>query len=1141
MVQQMKSFNVLDRALNLRDSYLLEASAGTGKTFSIENIVARLLIEDQPPIFLEQILVVTFTKAATSDLKTRIRQNIEKALRFFTILSENEKIPDYIQAIIEKGEEGIHEAVYKLKTALFSFDQAQIFTIHSFCSKMLREHIFEGDIRIDSVVDEPTISNQEIIKVIRNFFRTGLSEKNFSKNQLDILLKKHHSKIENLEKALLKWLNSGLETIMTTGFHDLFIKFKQAFSELSFESEKIISDFKSQIVNYKKYKNEDSEEVLKKVLEFSSLFDKTELTTDDFDMLIKDGLYIIKVLDKKQLRAKLKFIDQTTLFYPNLVSSITEHLFPIIEEASSYEYIFSRLVCLCRKMLERYLKEEEKFRFDDLLKGMNMAIKNNCFLELVRAKYKAAIIDEFQDTDKLQWNIFSNIFLHAIPFYIVGDPKQSIYSFRQADIYTYLKAADSIVNHLSLGVNYRSTEPLVTALNALFNNKINPQLFELPKLAKTLPFPEVSYSENAPSIQFGDNLGSLHFFSAEMELARQKLPIEKLEEQFYFPFMVEQILNLQKNGFHLSQMAILVKDHFQAKRVHAYFREKNLSISMQRLSYLSQSIIFKYLTELLYAVINLNDESALRTALGGFLIGFSSLEIIALNDPEIALHTLAKFYELRKTLFSFNYAKFLEIFLQTTWNGDTVGEKLMSFENGGEYYEDLIQISDLLIQHQSETRCTPEGLLIFLSDFQFMEFDSDDRLKKLCDPHEDSIKTLTIHSSKGLEFDIVFALGLVNRSPTPDIFIPVQHKEKIVLEPLINYDSPNYLNHVQELDAEKARQLYVAMTRAKYRLYAPVAFCLNTKEIAPASASCMELFLAKITPLNDLKVPLLDRVKNLNFESFNSWIEDFSKNFSITHSYLNNYEFSTMNSMVQETVKLLEPPSISVNNEPIFINSFTNISRLKPLENLNRQIPHNFESEIKTPHLLPSGAKTGILLHNILEWLASENYRDFSSRASLKPFIEPYILGTKYEAWSDVFQEIIFNVLHCTLSHFQFKNINPKHAYIEKEFIYPTDINNGFLKGVIDLFFLHEGKYYFLDWKSNWIGPNAEDYTDKALKESMEIHDYYLQAEIYKEAIKRFLHIVESRPFSECFGGIFYIFLRGLNSQNPTSGILHFT
>jgi len=1136
----MKSFNVLDRNLNVQESYLLEASAGTGKTFSIENIVCRLLVESDPPILIDQILVVTFTKAATSDLKTRIRQNIEKALNYLSGSGNEEQLPDYLQAIIEKDELFSSKAISHLKNALFGFDEAQIFTIHSFCSKMLTSHVLEGDLVLNSTSDEPTLVKQEVLKIIRNFFRTELTKNNFSAAQLRIVLKKHKSSIENVEKALIKWTTGGLEAISTPSFQDSFFKFKHVMSQFCFEKDKIIADFNLQISNYRKLKNHETGH--EKIVFFASLFEKEELLEDDFDQLIQDGLYLLEALDPTLLKVKAKAIPKNEIHYPDFNTNLSKTLLPIVKEASAYENIFCRMVHLSRSMLHRYLKNEEKFRFDDLLKLMRQGLKNERFLFSVREKYRSCIIDEFQDTDHLQWEIFRIIFQGFCPFYLVGDPKQSIYSFRQADIYTYLKAAHSIpeTQHLSLDTNYRSLPNLINSLNELFKFETSPHFIQLPKLQKTLDFVQVKCPKNNPEINFPDALGSLHFFIAQDEQNKTKLPLEELEDKFYFPFMAEQIIQLKQHGFKFSQMAILVKDHFQATRVLKYFNAQNIKISLQRLTSLVDSIVVQLLIELLLAVISPRDESALKTALGTVFIGFSNIQILSLKEELVLEDVLSKFYQFKKILYSFGFLKFLEAFLKSTWNGSSVVSRIMSYEDGHDLYDDLLQISDLIIEHQSETKSTPQGLIRFLKDFSMLNFDSDDKIKKLKDPNLDAIKTLTIHSSKGLEFDIVFAIGLINRSPTPDTFIPVQREDETVLEPLVDTTTVQYINLIEELDAEKSRQLYVAMTRAKYRVYVPCAFAIKNKEIELASASCMELFLANLKFFNNDESSTYERIQKLNSENVIKWINTLAPDLNITYSNLNEMNFSIDQLPDEKKVFLEEPLKVNVQNSPCYTSSFTQLAKQTVTGKQNKVTPHDFEIDQKTIHNLPSGAKTGILLHTILESLPLEEYEYIKKPSDLQRFVIPFLSGTKFESWALVFQEIIFNVLNCSLSSFKFKEIDRTKIYREKEFIFSNFNASGYIKGVIDLFFLHEGKYYFIDWKSNWLGATNDDYIENALVESMKGHDYYLQADIYSQAIKRFLNIVDARNFEDCFGGIFYIFLRGLDLNNDQSGILHF-
>ncbi len=1118
----MKSFNVLDKNLNIHESYLLEASAGTGKTFSIENIVTRLLIEGDNPCGLDQILVVTFTKAATKDLKNRIRQNIETTLKILES-GQTETTPEYLEGIFEKDEDFQYRVKDRLKTALFTFDQAQIFTIHSFCFKMLDQQFLESDICLNVMNDEATLTNTEVIKIIRNFFRTGLKPNLFSKNQLNILLKRHKSKIENLEKALLKWTTAGFNIANTASFDELHARFKENIKNLKFEKDKIIADFDLQSSNYKKFNHVRGIEALSF---FASLFEKEEVTKEDFDTLIEDGIYFLDALDEALIKVKIKTLSDNELFYPDFKSLLKEKIQPIIVEAGSYEMIFSRMASLASEMIQTYISEEEKFRFDDLLKLMRKALKNKLFLKGIQGKYKAGIIDEFQDTDPLQWDIFREIFYGHCPIYLVGDPKQSIYAFRQADIYTYLNACFLIPpeNRLSLDTNYRSHPPLVNALNALFEKA--DQFIELPKLKTALEYQPVKFSSRNKEILFDDAFGSLHFFVADDE--EKKLKPEEFESKFYFPFIAEQIHHLKKSNFNPSQMAILVKDHFQAKRVSDYLKEQKIDVSLQRQKSLSESTIYLSVMELISAVLHPKDESNLKIALGGLFFGFSHLDILGVNDPLKKEEIYFQFLTFKKVLYTNGFLSFFEIFLKSSWNGLSVAERIMSYENGMEQYLDLIQIGELLISHQSKTNCTPEALLRFLRTFEILNFDSDERMKKLKDPCNDSVQVLTIHSSKGLEFDIVFALGLISKTPAPDTFIPVKEMDLMTLVPIQDTASESYLKFIEELNAEKMRQLYVALTRAKYRLYVPVCFSAKKVQEFNAKSSCMELFLNKFG------------LENLKSDSFIHFLNSFEKDIKITYSKLNDASFSFNDMENEEEIILIKPQGLNLIFKPTFMHSFTGLARQGHLEKNKGLFPRDFGNKQKTVHTLPTGAKTGILLHAILESIPFEKYSLIDQADELNGFLEPYLAGTKFHEWKNVIAQIIFNLFKCSLKSIKFSEIDPAKIYREKEFIYPDNNRGGFMKGIIDFMFMHENKYYFIDWKSNWLGNTDEAYDESALKNAMKENDYFFQAEIYKQAIYKFLKIVDSRDFEDCFGGIFYVFLRGLESKKPNLGILHF-
>lgn len=1177
----MKSFNVLDRHLNIRKNFLLEASAGTGKTFSIENIVVRLLLEDDPklgePLQIEKILVVTFTRAAARDLKIRIRSNIERNLNELDLnLSIQESKfadakpnpPDYLSAIIEKGEKEILKRKRLLESALFSFDQAQIFTIHSFCAQMLRLNVFEGDIGLDSLVNDQQMPDSEVLKVIRDFFRTEIRGEIYSPEQLKIILKENDNKIENLENRLLKTITSGLQIFEQENFSQLLEKFSSILKGLienhRFNSTKLIEDFENQIPFYKK--QGDFEEVLAKAKNFARLFDRNDWGSSDLDMLIRDGLIMARVLDPRQLKANANPPAKEDLHFPFLIETLKKSLLPLIEKAQSYPFIFALMAFNCQKMLQKYLKEEERFRFDDFLHKTLDALKNAQFKERILSQYQAAIIDEFQDTDPIQWEIFNTLFLKENKktyLYLVGDPKQSIYAFRQADIYTYLTAANEIgvENQSSLDTNYRSQPSLVRALNVLFSSSSCPQMIELPRIKKALEYPEVKFSPNIEEYSFSDTYGSLHFYVAEVEKKVKSLPLNDLEEQYFFPFMVQEIQRLhQQDKISFNQFAVLVKDSSQAERAAAFFHLYNIPVALQRNSSLAESCALTFLKELLIAVLNPKDESSLKTALGGRIIGWTHTEILKLQDQAALEKILNEFYLMRTILFKQGYAFFFNYLMHSSWQtgSQTIIESILSQEQGIDFYQDLQQIAHLVIEFQCKTHASADRLLTFLDEFSILQLNDDDRIKKQSDPNRDAIQILTIHSSKGLEFDIVFALGLVKRTPKQDQLIPIHDGEIFRLVPILDKNSLTFQEYSQECDAEKLRQLYVAMTRAKYRLYVPVIFAPQAALPELGCASPMELFLAKLGQDPIQSHCIYERISSFQIQNLYNFINKQQPDIKISYSRLNEMVFKLTKFLKNTPIQLNPPSEVKIPGKPQFVYSFTSLAhqlqKYNAAENVTVNNPKDFQNSIKNIHTLPSGSSTGVLIHRILESFPFQEAKQIASPQSLEPWIGSYLRGTEYQEWNAVFCEMVFNSLRVSLNAedevFCLAEIDPFLCYKETEFLYPYEGNNiieefayssGFLKGVMDLVFSHKGKYYFIDWKSNWLGPGQDDYCQDRLAIAMKEHDYFLQASIYTEALKRYLSLVDKRNFADIFGGIFYIFIRGLKAgQQSSPGIFYF-
>lgn len=1157
----MKKFNVLDRNLHIHQNFLLEASAGTGKTFSIQNIVVRLLIQapnnNQEPLTIDQILVVTFTRAATRDLRTRIRSNIEQILHYIEEWQHTKILaptaPDYLLSLLELGEPTSNIAKKRLQQALFSFDQAQIFTIHSFCSRMLKQYAIECDIGFDSHQFEESLPTSEVMHVIKDFFRTEIRLPSYSVHQLAIILKEDPE-----QKKLLKAIQTSYDFVDIPHFSHLHVQFCEQMNKLKntfrLNSKALIEDFKAQYESFRNYKASESKpETLAKAVQFASLFDQENWSYSDFDNLIEDGLVWIHALDPTLFKSRATAPKE--LNFPEFRNQLQEKLEPIISLAGSFPALLARLSKDCKQMFLRYQKEEEKMNPDDLLQQMDWALTHHQpFANQIRSTYQAAIIDEFQDTDPTQWRIFQHLFLNVSWkgfIYLVGDPKQSIYSFRQADIYTYLEAAKALGETAcySLDTNYRSQPSLVQALNTIFDAEHVPHLIPLPKKDFYVPYQSVnSVTSNTP-LSFQDARGAIHFFMADGKVFK-KPTIKLLESEIFFPFIAQEIESLiEKSALEYPQIAVLVRDRYQAFGLAKYFDERKIPYVNQRSTSLVQSPALSALVELLHAILHPHNLGALKTALGGPLIGRNYQDFFG----EPSQHELLLIQKLRTKLIEEGFPFFFQDFLQSSWmpDGHTVKEHLIGREGGIEFYNDLQQIADIIADHQNKGWNGPEGLIPFLDQFHKWETNDDARIKRFQDPSKNGVKILTLHVSKGLEFDVVFALGLISRPSTNEDLIPIENENGMFLTPLIG-KRENYQKHFEENDAEKMRQLYVALTRAKYRLYIPVALSVTTTDLEMGEASPMDLFLARLGQDPAGYSELYRRIKNYDRQILIQFLESIGKRNHITYSIHEKIEEDDPRSIIENIRNqqdLVFPKTITVGGKSLIVTSFTSLSEHSPLieSSIEKEIaPHDYSPVDKSVHTLPAGNETGLLLHAILEKISFESFKELHQSQSIS-LVQPFLQQSKIKSWDVSINTIIYNALKTPITieedSFCLADIPSNQMYREMPFLFPYEsslaiegmhMEEGFIKGVIDLIFCHGDKYYIVDWKSNWLGSSYENYENKFLHQAMLENNYFLQASLYKQALERYLKLVDNRPFKECFGGTIYVFLRGLQQGLKT-------
>ncbi len=1041
----MRRFDCLSPEYSLQGPHLLEASAGTGKTFAVEQIFVRLLLEAS--LQVEQILLITFTRAATRELKERVRSNVE------TVLAQLEsgiiEWP-YLEPFRDQK-----KAEQTLRDALALFDRSQIFTIHGFCHRMLKEFAFEAKFCAPQALsDEPRMQIPKKIQEGVIDFLASLSSDILCVEQLEILLKKYQQ-TEGLVRALIRV--SMKEFKPGWSFASLYEQYAGLLKSWNVSLDQVLEDFRSISSHHKAAVKGQFEEQIK------ALWNPP--TPEAFAFLLSEKGSLFEFLSPSN--RKVKYAP------PSIVSESffawgSAHVYPLLQKASDPKLLFAALAHQWTLCAKRLMSQEELFDPDTILQTMHKHIESPSFLRLVQNKYAAAIIDEFQDTDKLQWDIFRELFLGpghmAQSVFLVGDPKQSIYRFRKADVYTYLEAKEFIEPSCRyfLDTNFRSSPRLIKALNTLFQR----DWLSLPKLGSFLSYQPVSAGrkEGKP---FGDQKGALHFFISEPSLSSRKSSFESLVESVFLPFLASEIMHLRSEVESLSSFAILVKDRYQAAQAVRYLCARGLAAMTKSHLPLGETFAFEALSELLQALIDPKDRSKAKLVLAG--------PLARLRAEEMPSETPLIFFELKAILEEKGLASFFQMLFSSRLHQLSVLEAIA--KEDADFYRDFFHAVELLLQWERVEGFSLEGLYRTLHKIRTLETEEDERVRRRMASDDEAIQVMTMHVSKGLEFDVVFALGVAAQTPKPD-------------------------EELEEFEAEKLRQLYVAMTRAKRRLYVPVCG-LDSESSSEGAASPMELFLHKVRQGKPLHAAL----------------EEMKQQASITWEVLQEKPIEPILKHLPAFL-LPSPPSCRYQVDFSYLHSFTSLARsltAPPLAPL--------ATEELTIHTLPRGAEVGALLHELLEDIFSASYPVWRDEKQRECIIANKLKDSKFASWTAVIQEMLGQVVSLPF----LADLEPQDVRTEVEFMFEKPPH--FIKGFVDLLFRKGNQLYFLDWKSNWLGDHDEAYGYAALEQSMKEHDYELQAALYREALQRAFPSLE-------FVGAYYLFLRGIAST--TQGIFFF-
>ncbi|MFV1872522.1 MAG: exodeoxyribonuclease V subunit beta [Oleiphilus sp.] len=1191
---------------------LIEASAGTGKTYALANLYLRYLLESR--FSVEQILVVTFTEAATQELKDRIRLRIKDLRKVFA----GEATSDPILLHLVKSSTKPDEDQLILRLAERQIDQAQIHTIHGFCQQVLKRYALDSNVPLkQNLLEDQSLLNQQVVE---DFWRSDVLA--LDPEALSFIVQTWPEP-GNLLQALSPLLNRPPEALIPAPegeglayWQNQFAVYREWFVSLKMATLDMIDDVYQLLIETPLKNNKTKLDWLNKMKAWAQA-DKLDFK---LPMTSKESLFERFTQSRVNLETPKNKPSPGHPYFDFLETHLASTLPDI------YPLFLSQSYPAVRKGIEQAKQQEHVFSFDDLISRVANALKPvsnhqaaqvdtaqaaNYLAAMISAPYQVALIDEFQDTDPSQYLIFDRLFgtqsVKTQPrLVLIGDPKQAIYGFRGGDIQTYLKAKRDIARHpqgylFTMDTNWRSSKALVGAVNAIFSYPDNAFM------AEDIPFQAVNAVQKAPAylpsqaLQVAQLETYKGITKAEIETSLASYCVAQIKH------VIEQSVsssNSNASGFKYSDIAVLVRSGKEGALMKAALAEQGLTATLDSQDSIYQSAEAQALYFLLAAVADPKDERALRRCLAEPFFGIDDQQIREFNEQSRIftdylrqferLHllwqragVLAMIRESLRCLGVFDYWHSQLSCLNQT-------EKSRFWERSLTNWNQLAEI----LQKQSRIHKGHFALFRWFKDSLAASLagntKGNDDTKLRLESDAQLIRIVTIHKSKGLEYPFVFIPFMFScRGAMEAWFYDAQGKLTLDLSGA----EASLVAAEQERLAEDIRLLYVALTRAKYQCYIGTTAYQSRVQLSlglPQTAWAYLVFQGNVPDKID------DDSYALNLNKLEQAYPDLIKvtGFTVEEASLAQGELfeEAPDISVEQAVTVL---STNLLKRAIYddwkVHSFTglmneshhrsqgpNASSLSVQHTLARPMAREPNLAALSIFDFPKGSQAGIFLHTLFEHINFEEGELLADSqqqyGGIRQFIHTKLKFAKLveddalDVWADYLSTWLKSVLQSPLaSGISLSCLNTQQYFSEMQFYFSVenmhsagfnallkeylgtraDIDfsrfKGHLKGAIDLVFEAQGKFYILDYKSNYLGDQIQDYQAEALALAMQDHRYDVQYLIYTLALHRFLkqRLKNRYDYSQHFGGVIYLFLRGLNiehdaSQRSDSGV-HFT
>ena len=1155
----MNNFSAFDTPLETGVN-LIEASAGTGKTYSIAMLVLRFVVEKR--LNIEEILVVTFTKAATQELKTRIRTRLQDLRRY---LSANADTVDLDEAFMIWADQlnDKERVIIHVTEALASIDNAAIFTIHGFCQRMLKQHALESGQLFDAELTANLDALQ--LSLAEDYWRKQMYQASALKA---VLLGASFSTPASL-LASVRHINQGMKVVPAAQDVDgLVTKIEATSSGLArvVESELIqpladliaaepacfkdafITSFQMYTLAIAAWVSGQSADV--PILALESL---------SFNQLLDGALNGNKFRKTKLLSAeerKRSFLEGAGLSelvaLDELINQVTQ--LSIALRLGLFEYIQSRL--------DTQKDELNVLSYDDLITRLAGAVaKSKNLTASLQGQFGVALIDEFQDTDQQQWSVFSTIYHTPQHYlYLIGDPKQAVYKFRGADIYSYLEAKTSANRAFTLEKNFRSAPVLLHSINHLYSKSPSPFLI------KDISYHPVQAGKSTEKAWADGDIdqGLVLWYLEDNSDHKEGYWSSGVARQAIRSVVVNETVRLlQQQGSNSiarlgpKDIAILVRGNEEAANYQRALQLVNVPAVINSKNSVFDCEEARYLLQLLTSIERPGDLSRLRQALvlPWFDLDGQAFDSLCRDD------FLLQQYVMEFQDFQLRWQEFgLMAMMSSMLDHYQIMQNISRDELAERRITNLHHLLEILQQVALEERLDAHKTVEWLVQAIQGEFRKEGTELRLEQDHE-AVSIVTIHSAKGLEYPVVFVPELwyerpPKKAPSTNEVVTCHVAGKLVADVGSGKIQEHFEQAQFEQQAEDLRLLYVAITRAANLCYLPWA---TVRTASRDNASALAYLLdphpgdgwqAKLSNL-------ADTVEGIRFDVISA--NEMTQPLSVSDVGVKNLQAKKATRLLKQDWRM---------------SSYSSLAYLSQSE---QELPQDKSQEplevadiAEEPEavVLPKGAHTGNVLHDLLEHNSFKKLKDLSPTSKDYPAFASlrdkscvrYGLNLEPEAekaLDDLLIRSVVSPLDSDDDGFCLANLSDEHCLKEMAFYFSINelqtqaINqqlageasyqslstrqlSGQLTGFIDLICQYQGRYYVMDYKSN----SLPEYGESSLTHAMQHHNYGLQYFIYSVVLHHYLQQrLPHYNYDDHFGGVRYLFLRGMDKAKPMRGV----